>query len=94
MSNANFVIPQPKNEPFYGYLPGSSERAALKAELDRQYNTTVEIPLVIGGRKIWTDTVKTCIMPSEHDHVLATYCMAGEKELKMAKEAAMAAKAE
>ena len=36
MTNAYFHIPQPKNEPCRAYLPGSIEKAALKAELKKQ----------------------------------------------------------
>jgi len=51
MSDAGFHIPFPKNEPVLSYAPGSLERAQLKAELERQSNTTIEIPLIIGGKK-------------------------------------------
>lgn len=82
MSNACFIVPEPKNEPVRSYLPGSAERASLKAELKRQSELQVKIPLIIGGREVYTDTTANCIMPHDHQHVLGTYCIAGEKELK------------
>ena len=33
MNNGNYRIAMPQNEPVYGYMPGSAEKAALKAEL-------------------------------------------------------------
>ena len=55
MSNAYFTIPKPYNEPVLGYMPGSSERSALKAELARQSETVVTIPLIIGGKEVFGD---------------------------------------
>ncbi len=92
MNNAYFNFHEPTNEPCCSYMPGSSERAALKAELERQSSQVVKIPLVIGGKEIYTDTVVKITMPHDHDHVLAECCLAGEKELNMAIDAAMEAK--
>ncbi len=93
MSNAVFSVPKPYNEPIHGYLPGSSERAALKRELDRQSEQIVTIPLIIGGKEVFTDVYGTVVMPHDHGHVLARYCMAGETELRAAMDAAMSARA-
>ncbi len=91
MSNGVFCIPQPYNEPVKAYLPGSPERAALKAELKRQSGEVVDIPLIIGGKEVWTDKRYDVVMPHDHAHVLARCCIAGEAELRMAAEAACAA---
>lgn len=92
MPNAYFTISKPSNDPFLGYLPGSPERAALKEELARHSAQVVKIPLIIGGKEVWTDRTISVTMPHDHQHVIAECCMAGEKELKMAIEAALAAK--
>ncbi|RKQ13866.1 L-glutamate gamma-semialdehyde dehydrogenase [Ureibacillus endophyticus] len=92
MSNGIFKIPTPKNEPGYTYAPGTKERETLKAELNRQSNIVVDIPVIINGENIKTDTVKQVVMPHNHQHVLANYSEAGEPELRAAVEAAMAAK--
>ncbi len=92
MPNAYFTIAQPANDPFKGYLPGSAERAKLKAELERQSNQVVKIPLIIGGKEIFTEKTIKVTMPHDHQHVIAECCMAGEAELKMAIDAALAAK--
>ena len=94
MPNAYFTIDRPQNDPFLGYLPGSPERAALKEELEKQANEVVKIPLIIGGKEVWTDRTIQVTMPHDHHHVIAECCMAGEAELKMAIDAALAAKAD
>jgi 1-pyrroline-5-carboxylate dehydrogenase len=93
MSNGYFFVEQPKNEPVKGYVPGSAERASLKAELTRQAALKVDIPLVIGGREVATGKTGRIVMPHDHAHVLAEYQIAGEAELKAAVKAALAAKA-
>ena len=52
MNNTTFFFERPKNEVVKGYAPNSPERISLEKELERQYNTTVEIPLIIGGKEI------------------------------------------
>ena len=92
MTNAFFHMAKPANEPVRGYAPGTYERASLKAELERQSGAVVKIPLVIGGRRIFTEKTRQVVMPHDHRHALAECCLAGEKELKMAVEAALDAK--
>ncbi len=92
MNNALFQFREPKNEPIYSYAPGSPERAQLQAEIEKQYNQVIEIPIIIGGKEIKTGKMGKVVMPTEHQHVLANYHMVTEKEVKMAIEAAMAAK--
>ncbi|MBR6120502.1 MAG: L-glutamate gamma-semialdehyde dehydrogenase, partial [Oscillospiraceae bacterium] len=92
MPNAYFTIDRPANDAFRGYLPGSKERAELKDELARQSAEVVKIPLIIGGKEIFTDKTIRVTMPHDHQHVIAECCMAGEKELTMAVDAALAAK--
>jgi 1-pyrroline-5-carboxylate dehydrogenase len=93
MSGGFFSIELPKNEPVRAYLPGSAERASLKAELDRQAAQVVEIPLVIGGRAVTTGNLGRIVMPHDHRHPLASFHNAGEAELKSAVKAAKGAKA-
>lgn len=92
MNNANFEFREPKNEPVYSYAPGSPERKLLQAELEKQYNEVVEIPLIIGGKEVKTGNMGQVVMPTEHNHVLAKYHKVGKKEVQMAIEAAMHAK--
>lgn len=91
MNNAIVSFPLPSNEPVKTYLKGSPERVALDKELQRQSNTVVDIPLIIGGKEVRTGDIGYVVMPHDHQHVLATYHKAGEKEVKMAIDAAMEA---
>ena len=91
MNNAIFNFPIPENEPVKSYLSGSPERIALEAELKRQSETVVDIPLFIGGKEVRTGDTANVVMPHNHKHILAKYHKAGEKEVQMAVDAAMAA---
>ncbi len=92
MSNAIFSLPDSHSEPILPYAPGSKERALLKAELDRQFNQVLDIPLIIGGKEIRTGKTQKAVCPHDHQHVLATYHEAGEAEVRQAIDAALAAK--
>jgi len=92
MNNAVFSFNKPENEPVLKYLKGSPERIALEKELERLSNTEIEIPLIINGKEVFTGNTGKVVMPHNHKHVLATYHMAGEKEVQMAIDAALAAK--
>ncbi|MDD4291712.1 MAG: L-glutamate gamma-semialdehyde dehydrogenase [Clostridia bacterium] len=92
MMSGYYKVPTPVNEPVKAYLPGSKERKELKAELERQSNQIVTIPLIIGGKEVYTENYKEVVMPHEHKHVIARYCVAGKAELRMAISAAMNAK--
>ena len=91
MNNAIFSFPDPGNEPIKGYAPGSPERKELQAKLAELKSQEIEIPLIIGGKEIKTGNLGKVTMPSDHGHVLATYHKAGEKEVKMAIDAALEA---
>ena len=91
MRNSIIKFPVPANEPVKAYLAGSPERIALDAELERQYNTVVEIPIIIGGKEIRTGNMGEVTCPHDHKHVLARYHKVSEKEVQMAVEAAMKA---
>ena len=92
MSNSIFTIAPQKNEPIFSYAPGSVERERINTELERQAAITVDVPLIIGGKEIRTGNVEQMVMPHKLDHILGTFHKAGEKEIKLAIEAAMDAK--
>ncbi|MCL2556812.1 MAG: L-glutamate gamma-semialdehyde dehydrogenase [Firmicutes bacterium] len=92
MSNSNFRIPAPVNEPIFSYAKNTKERTALKNELTRQSSIKIEIPIIIGGKEIKTNNIKKVVMPHNHKHVLAEYHIASDKELALAIKAAKDAK--
>src|SRR5262245_6359815 len=92
--NGRRRVPPPVNEPFKAYAPGSAERASLKARLNEMAGTKVDIPLFIGGKEIKTGQCGQSVMPHDHQHVLADYHKAREKDVQQAVEAARAAQKE
>lgn len=89
--NGIIRIPTPVNEPVRAYAPGSPEKASLKKTIDEMLSEKIEIPLIIGGREIRTGDIDKAVCPFDHQHVLATFHQAGEKEVKMAVEASQEA---
>jgi 1-pyrroline-5-carboxylate dehydrogenase len=94
MNNAIYNFREPKNEPVLEYRPGSDERRMLEEELKLQSGKVIDIPLIIGGKEVRTGKTGIVVKPSDHQHVLATYHMATEKEVSLAIKAALDAKCE
>lgn len=92
MNNSIPIFEMPQNEPILNYEPGSKEKEELKRKISDLKNQKIEIPLIIGGKEIKTGDLGKCIMPHDHQHILAEYHKAGEKEIKMAIESALEAK--
>jgi 1-pyrroline-5-carboxylate dehydrogenase len=92
MANGIFNVPVPRNEPVLGYAPGSPERKALRAQIEKMSGRVIEIAPRIGGRKVRTGKMADCVMPHDHDHVLARWHKAGPKEVAKAIAAALEAR--
>ncbi|MDP6933788.1 MAG: aldehyde dehydrogenase family protein, partial [Myxococcota bacterium] len=87
-----FATPRPANEPVLGHAPGSSERASLQAEVDRQASDVVEIPCVVDGKRIHTGNVVEVTMPCDHGHVLARAHLATPELLQQAVKSGLEAR--
>lgn len=87
-------LPTPENEPLRSYGPGSEDAKLLKEAIDKFYGEVTEVPLIIGGKEIFTTKKGEQVCPAEHKHVLCRFSQAGPEEVKMAIEAAMKAKEE
>ncbi len=94
MSNAYFKVPLPYNEPIKPYAPGSPERNELKTKLAELKGQQLDIPLIIGGKEIRTGNTEDLRVPHDHSIKLGVYHKAGEKEVKMAVDAALKAQKE
>ncbi len=88
MNNYLINLKNIKNEPVKSYAPGTPERLELKQMVEKMHSQQIEIPLIIGGKEIYTGNTGTVVEPHNHQHVLATYHKAGEKEILMAIDAA------
>ena len=66
-------VPHAENEPIRSFAPNSPEKRSLKARLARMETEVVDIPIVIGGRRVHTGNLGTVTMPCDHQHVLARF---------------------
>jgi 1-pyrroline-5-carboxylate dehydrogenase len=87
-------VPPAVNEPVRSYAPGTPERAELKARLASMATERVEIPIVIGGKRITTGDTAQSVMPHDHGHVLADYHLATPQLVQQAIAAATEAQRE
>ena len=87
-------VPLPVNDQNKTYLPGSPERAELKARLAQMAGERIDIPLVIGGCDIRTSQTEQAVMPHNHRHVLADWHGAEAAHVQQAIEAALRARRE
>ena len=92
MSNAFFQVPPATNEPVLNYAPGSAERAAVEEALAYFKGTKIDVPMTIGGEKIFTKNKSTIHPPHEIKHVLGSYTKGDSKTVEAAIKAALAAK--
>lgn len=86
-------VPDPANEPVLSYAPGSPERAALSAEIERQSSQPAEIPLRIGGEAVTTAETRRFSAPHRHALTLGVHSVAGAAEVARAIDAALSARA-
>lgn len=91
LTNLLSQVPKPVNEPILSYKPGAPETVALKKELDRQLGEKLDIPAIINGKEVRTGKKDKCIVPHQHQHVLAEYHQVGPDEVRAAIEGSMKA---
>jgi len=84
-------VPTPVNEPARSYLPGSDERASLKARLDTMLGEELEIPAVIGGKDVFTGKTMDVVCPHDHAHKLGRCHQVSQADVEAAVAAAAAA---
>jgi len=85
-------VPAPANEPVLDYAPGSPERAELQIALAELGGSRMDLPHVIGGKRVEGAGKKIDVrQPHAHQKVLGTMHEATEAEAESAVAAAMAA---
>lgn len=92
MSKGVFNVPVATNEPVKSYEPGSAEREELLSTYQAMYNSTIDVPLYIGGETIHTSEKINMVPPHNHQHVLGQYSMATAEHVNMAIDAALKAR--
>jgi 1-pyrroline-5-carboxylate dehydrogenase len=93
MNNTNPSVPIPKNETVLSYKPGSKEREEVKAAYDELKNKQLDIPMTIGGRKVFTRKKMPISPPHDHKYIIGTFSQGSKKHVKDAIQAALDAKA-
>ena len=82
MSKGVFNVPIAKNEAVKSYIKGSSEREELLTVYKEMYSSSVEIPLYIGGKEIYTDNKKDISPPHDHKHKIGKFISLKNLKLK------------
>ena len=89
MPKGIFNVPKAFNETVKSYAPGTSEREEVKKAFAEFYNSTVDIPLYIGGEEIRTGNTKNLFPPFDHQHHLGVYHTADQKLVQEAIDSAL-----
>ncbi|MBK6364136.1 MAG: L-glutamate gamma-semialdehyde dehydrogenase [Saprospiraceae bacterium] len=92
MSNAFFNVPVAKNEPVLSYAPKSKEKIELKKVLAEMKSQYLDIPMYIGGNKIYSDHKKEIFPPHDVKNPLGQYSQGNSGHVQMAIDAALSAK--
>ncbi len=58
MSTGFFNVPVAVNEPVKTYAPGTPEREQVQQAFKEMYQSTVDVPLYIGGKEVRTGSTK------------------------------------
>jgi 1-pyrroline-5-carboxylate dehydrogenase len=92
MSEGFYNIPEVKNEPIKSYAPGSPERKELKKKLAELRSVELEIPMMIGGKNVFTDNKVRMFPPHDIKHTLGYYNQGDGSHVQMAIDAALQAR--
>ncbi len=92
MPKGFFNVPVAKNEPVLSYAPGNPERAELQAKLAELRSQEIDLPMVIGGKDVFTDRKVRMFPPHEIAHTLGYYNQGDASHVEMAIDAALEAR--
>lgn len=89
MNNAIYNFSAPQNEAVLKYLEKSEERKNLFKELNKQQESIIEIPCIIGGKEYYTGNTTDIVLPHNHKKIIGRFHNVTEKELDLAVKAAI-----
>jgi len=92
MSKAISQVPLAVNEPVNSYEPGSPEVKSLIDTYKKMWAEKVEVPMIINGKEVKTDTKVQLQSPQDHAHDFGFYYQGGMQHVDDAINAALAAK--
>ncbi len=87
-------IPKPVNEPVRSYAPGSPERSSLKSTIKDLRSSSVDIPAIIGGERIFSGDKVDLRPPHDLNHSLGELHLCDSSHVSAAIDAAAAARDE
>ncbi|MBC5993733.1 L-glutamate gamma-semialdehyde dehydrogenase [Pontibacter cellulosilyticus] len=92
MATGFFKVPTPVNEPVKSYAPGSPEREELQRTYKELKSKEIDVPMYIGGDKVYTDNKKPMLQPHDHKHILGHFSEGDASHVEQAINAALAAR--
>jgi 1-pyrroline-5-carboxylate dehydrogenase len=92
MSQGIYKVPQAKNEPVRSYAKNSPERIALLQAIKELKSQSIDVPMIIGGKEIRTETKIRLAPPHEHKHTLGHASKGNAQHVSDAIDAALKAK--
>ena len=92
MTKAISDVPVVLNEPVRTYEPGSSEVNNLISTYKKMWNEKVEIPMIINGKQVKTDTKVQLQSPQDHAHDFGFYYKGDMSHVDEAINTALAAR--
>ncbi|MAO70979.1 MAG: 1-pyrroline-5-carboxylate dehydrogenase [Flavobacteriales bacterium] len=92
MSKGFFNVPIATCEPVKNYAPGSDERKEVLDQYQYMYNNTIDIPMYIGDKEVFTKDKRNISPPHDHKNILGTFNYGGKREVNDAIEAALKAR--
>ncbi|WP_347159719.1 L-glutamate gamma-semialdehyde dehydrogenase [Pontibacter chitinilyticus] len=92
MATGFFKVPTPVNEPVKSYAPGSPEREELLRTYKELKSQELDVPMYIGGEKVYTDTKQPMRQPHDHQHLLGHFNEGDATHVEQAINAALAAR--
>ena len=92
MGKGFFRVPAVSNEAVQSFAPGTPEREAVLKQYKMYFNSTVDIPMYIGGEEIRTGNTREISPPHNHKHIVGTYHIADKSSVKKAISNALASR--
>lgn len=92
MAKGFFDVPRAENEPVLSYAPGSPERAEVKKKIEELRSVEIDLPMVIGGKDVFTDRKVRIAPPHDLKHTLGYYNQGDSSHVEMAIDAALEAR--
>ncbi|MCJ8165565.1 L-glutamate gamma-semialdehyde dehydrogenase [Pontibacter sp. E15-1] len=92
MATGFFKVPTPTNEPVLSYAPGSPEKDELLRTYKDLKSKQLDVPMYIGGDRVFTDNKQPMLQPHDHQHILGHFSEGDASHVEQAINAALAAR--